>query len=542
MPSDYLNEFFRDRRISNPPDVETKFTIEHNKWDQRDYEQMLKEVKDFKVADRKLQRFVPATGAAAMADTYYSAAKADPRLKSLKAVRPSFAVNHAVMTEAQKLRQLDELRCFSVGDPIAAGMACATMEPEIEALFDKIKEEQKKANEIEQQMQQYEDLAEQDVGLDDMIKAAENKGDEKGAANYQDQQGRIQEQMEQLEKEIRQGASELNSDLEGQKDEIRRGMMAALNAALDDAQDVDQFSQLWGSEKGGLKRLPADQRIRIAERLRTEKFKKLAQLIGPMLRLAFAEQKRKIPRTYEEVYDVELGNDLAKLLPVELINLTDEGLFLDFLLRLSEGSLQQYMLRGDDKIAKGGIYFLEDGSGSMSGAPEIWSKALGLALLMIAKMQNRPFYAVHFGSPGEHRDYEFHIPGDGSVDTFYNNKTEHFDPIEGILDFAEIFFGSGTCFVTPLSIALQKMEEDFQKRGAVKADIVFVTDGICGVPNDWLENFCERRDELGFKVWSICIGGDYNSEPLTTISGDIKPRTIGDFVSPQEVGDIFGGL
>jgi len=212
----------------------------------------------------------------------------------------------------------------------------------------------------------------------------------------------------------------------------------------------------WGLQRGTLMKLPAQKRIDMAKRISTPKFKRLARLIGPMVRAAMAEQDRKVLYAREEIYDLELGNDLSVLIPNEYMYLCDEELEWDFFRRYYEMQLLQYKLRGYEKVAKGAIIFCMDGSGSMAGEREISAKAVSLALLQIARRQHREFLGIMFGSPAEYTTYEF-VPKSNVVTNYYRGVTKTMDVIEGVMDWAEVFFGSGTDFVTPLGVALAKL-------------------------------------------------------------------------------------
>ena len=71
---------------------------------------------------------------------------------------------------------------------------------------------------------------------------------------------------------------------------------------------------------------------------------------------------------------------------------------------------------------------------------------------------------------------------------------------------------------------------------------MFVTDGICRVRPDWLEEFVSERERLKFRVWGILIGGhSRKSEPLWSIC-DGSVVTIQDLLSGSEVREMFREL
>lgn len=537
--SDFLNDFLDSGKAKNVKKG-SKTTINNDKWDRADYNKVLNEMKDLSAAETKLHNFVD-TGDSAMADTFYALMKAQPQLRDPNEIRPSYLVNRTVMDEAMKLNEYEELRIYSTGDAISSGLACVDMEPELEILFDKLKDEVEQAKKIEQMLMEMEQLEEDQRSAEEMVQQALEQGNEDEAQNFQEQAARIAEQMERLRQQIDKGGQELQEALDGKRAEIMQQMREAMKKGLEKAHNTDEISKTWGLEPGALQKLPAQRRIELAKRLDNEKYRRLAQVIGPMTRLAMAEQTRKVIHAQEEIHDITLGNNLSQLLFHEYMYLMDDDLQWDVFMRYLNERLMEYELKGVEKIAKGGIIWCEDGSGSMSGDPEIWAKAAGLALMHIARSQKRDFYAIHFGGPGEIKTFDFDLAG--NVTTQYGNKIEHFDRIDGVIDFAECFFAGGTDFMTPLSKALDILRNQHAKFGAVKGDIVFCTDGMCGVNEDWLKEFKAEQERLGFKVYGIVIGGSPNSEPLKTIC-DNRVWTVKDLIQPgknpgDDIRDIF---
>jgi uncharacterized protein with von Willebrand factor type A (vWA) domain len=361
--------------------------------------------------------------------------------------------------------------------------------------------------------------------LDEMMAQAEAGEMEEGEPqDFQSQKALIDAAMAALEAQIAAEGQEFQDAIEAARASIKASIRDALKAGIADAKDMESLSSAWGLDPGSLHRLPANERIEMAKKLNTEKFRRIAQLIGPMHRMAMAEQQRKTVHSRDEVYDVSKGNDVARLLPMELLKLDDPIQELEFFRKFMENDLLQYELRGTERLAKGGIVFCEDGSGSMGGDREIWAKAVGLSLMQIAKVQNRSFYGIHFGGPGMTQQFDFRDPKKITVDD--------------VIEFAELFFGGGTDFMTPLSQALDIMREEHAEKGCVKGDIVFATDGMCGVKDTWLEEFKAEQARLGFRVYGIVIGGSPESEPLYTIA-DKRVFTIQNLINGDDIREIF---
>lgn len=515
----------------------TKQTIKHDKWDLGDWNKVIKEMKDLSVADDKLTDFTP-TGHEAMTDTFFSLYKAVPHLEDVNAVRPSHMVNHFVMSEAMDLPDYVELRAYSALDLVSSAMACVAMEPELEILFDKLKDEQDKAQQLEQMMQAMEQLEQDNQTVEEMIEQALGENDQDKAEDYQKQAAKIAEAMEQLRQQMQQASDVLQQSLQGKSGEIAQGMKSAMNDAKEQAENMDSLSNTWGLDPGSIKKMSADKRIELAKRINNEKFRKLAQVIGPMQRLAMSEQTKKLEFARDEIYDLELGANLEHVLPEEMLFLGEEGVEMIFFKNFYEENLIQFKLQGVDKIAKGGIIFCEDGSGSMHGTREIWAKAVGLALLQIARSQNRDFMGIHFCGPGVYKIWNFDRETRKVTAVQYNGKKEEFDELDGVLDYAETFMGGGTDFVTPLSQAIDKLDSEYRANGKIKGDIVFCTDGECGVPPVFLEKLAEEKERLGFRIFGIAIDCNPEAEPLKTIC-DGRVWTVKDLISGKDIGNIF---
>lgn len=886
---DFLHDFFdQGKRVRRSIDPTTKNTVRHDRWDREDLRAVLSEIEAMRVAQDDLEQ-ITETAPGAIEDTFFGLMKAEPGLKEAANVRPSYMVNRTVMGAAMDLTEFEQLRLTTTGDLVAAGLAVSDMEPELEKLFDQLQDAQNQASAIQQMFDQMGEFEQEfddvDQMIADMIAGGTAEGDEQ-LEDHQAQQDRIREAMDQLENDINEAKSQLEGSLRDAAPQIQEHMKNALDEAQESADAMDNMSAAWGLEAGAVQRLPAKKRIELAQRMKAQdKFKRLARLIGPMQRLALSEQARRTTYAREEVYDVELGDDLLHLLGQEYALLDDDIAELDFIRRYNEKLLQQYKLRGVEKVARGDIFFCADtqteiltdegwrfydelsgdehvytlnhetgegewnrlervniyeskardmvsiegqrisslttqdhrwpvvssrdhgerfwrtsetlttemsipacapcintpvektysdalvevvawtwtegtiasncvyiyqshkvnpgycddirdsltrlygevstvdmrtlrhenrplwvedrldngmtqfrlnalasepvlavmyedksvypafvvdltreqlelfvdmcvnadgqrknnvhilgqrvqerteafeiasillgrpvrtvespdmredrtgsqyictarlaggeyiglgtpnkenslkktvvrhegivwcpttpngtwlarrngtvyftgncgdGSGSMGGDREIWAKAVGLALQQIAYKQQRSFTGVHFGSPNEYVTFEFDkatggawVEGEGGS---YGNKQEYprewYERIEAVMFFAELFFNSGTDFVTPLTVCLEKLQAQYAEFGAVKGDIVFVTDGQCGVDDSWMKEFKAEQARLGFRVWGIIIDGMPQSEPLNEIC-DGHVWSIGDLLNGSDVADIF---
>lgn len=525
----FLDEYMNSGKGRRPSDL-SRETISTDRFDREDEERLRMEMQSFYAARHRLKDFTP-TGDDAFGDAFYALVKALPKTLDPGEIRPSHIVNRTVAEEIMGNDEYDRVRLHTTHDTVAAALAAIDLEPTLETIFDKLKAEQELAQQLHDQMMESAGLDAAAADLDDLMDQA-NSGegvtsDDGEPVNYQERRDLIERQREQLRQQMQQTAEQLEQSLGDAKSKIRAELQAGLSNAADSAKDLEVTNQMWGIEPGAYLRLPVKERLEMAKRFRNDRFRKIAQLFGPLRRMAFAEQKRRTDRASEEIYSVETGNDLSRILPAEFLNLTDPDLEFEFLRRYVERNLAQYQVKGVDTLSQGGIIWCEDGSGSMSGDREIWAKAVGLTLLHIAQQQKRSFYGIHFGSAGEFATFDFRDP----------KKID----LEKAVEFAEVFFAGGTDFMTPLSAALDLLREEYDRFGATKADIVFCTDGQCGVDPEWLDEFKDEQNRLGFKVYGIVVGGNKESEPLATIC-DGRVLTVADLRGGEDVRTLFKRL
>ena len=203
-----------------------------------------------------------------------------------------------------------------------------------------------------------------------------------------------------------------------------------------------------------------------------------------------ALRKKVFERSSEELLEVEQGDALHRLLPHELLSLHHPILRKDFYRRFLDQELIQYSLRGVEEKGKGPMIVCLDGSSSMSGDKEIWSKAVTLTLLEIARKQRRLFRSICFSS------------AETPLQVLDMNPRDRYEvETKTVMDLAEYFPGGGTDFQKPLDAALDCLRESRFKKG----DIIFITDGECQVDPEWAENFREEKEKLGFSLFSILI-------------------------------------
>ena len=180
---------------------------------------------------------------------------------------------------------------------------------------------------------------------------------------------------------------------------VREGAEAA-SAAVEEYRDAAAGLQqvMFGTGKGSQgKQQVDDRKVGLARRLRADpRLKRIAQLAGRFTRIAQQKRRTRVKHGAEEITDVELGNDIGRLLPVELVKLRHPTLHTLALRDLLERKAMQYALTGKERLGKGPLVLLLDRSGSMEGEKDTWSTAVALALMGLAHAEHRTFAVVAF--------------------------------------------------------------------------------------------------------------------------------------------------
>lgn len=472
---EYLKRFLK-RKAS---DEQHRTSIVTNKFDQRDMERAMKEVEQYREMENEMSSAFPDTGSPAAVDMFQAFNKPVPVLRDEDEMKPESLIERELMKELMNLREFTELTDYTTSDPVAAAMASTTMKP--------------KATEI--------------------------------LTRLQERQDEINEMLDRLNSEDPPTEDELQEMLESLGDELgpmRTDLREALRDATDEMEQMAGMSSMWGIDPGELRRMPAAERIALAKRIRDNpNLAKLAQLIGAFQSFAFAMQHRKTNQLQTDIYDLTVGNDLSHVVASEFALLKNRATKREFLRRYAERGLIQYRLHGREKVGKGGIVCAVDSSGSMSGERDVFAKAVALTLLRIAQAQNRSFHGILFGSRSEVAEFTLTDAGP-----------------EQVLDFASFFYGGGTDFESPLRCAMDYLAEEYEREGNLQSDIVFITDGYCGVSDQFMAQLDEFKQRLGCRIFGVAIGVDEDSEPLRTIA-DGRVWPIYKLNSPEDLKDIF---
>lgn len=277
----------------------------------------------------------------------------------------------------------------------------------------------------------------------------------------------------------------------------------AMGTAARDMRDGDELLQkalggfAWGTNAGDLIKLPIHKRIELARQL--SRNPKLVAIIDALGRFEIIADKIKMKKQKTEPLlptEMTLGDDLRRATPRELVALTSEHkpLRQEARTRWTRKELDIMEPEPDESqipSGKGSVIVCLDTSGSMSGAPEIQSKALTLAVAQCAFQAQRRFVAIIFSS-GHDRPIRIDL-----------DPADTLEVIAGkVIELVSAFYGGGTDFVVPLRTAMTVIREDRFR----DADILFVTDGFCAVAESFLrDDYDPLKLEKGFETVALLI-------------------------------------
>ena len=260
----------------------------------------------------------------------------------------------------------------------------------------------------------------------------------------------------------------------------------ASEAAAQTAIDVQLTLMSWGTgpDNSDPKSIAADTEL-VHRVQQNDTLMKVARYLGRLKELMEGKRKNGYAYGRGEKYTLELGADLSRALASEFVLLALPETTPLFLRKLQKKGLKQYQRR--EPIRKGigdMICMLDESVSAESQAP--WCKAVALALLDIAMRDQRRFAAIHFAGVG-----------DVQTDLFLPGQYDR----EDVLRCAETFLNGNTDYETPLREALRLMDQE----GFEHADMVFVTDGECALPDSFLEQLKAEQSVKGFRITGILL-------------------------------------
>ena len=216
---------------------------------------------------------------------------------------------------------------------------------------------------------------------------------------------------------------------------------------------------------------------------------------GKMWMLCRSLQRRKVCHGRDDMVGIELGGDVARLVPSELAQLCC-GIPEIELLALARLASKQSMCReyrAVEHVGKGPIVVSVDESGSMSGEPIIAAKALAISLARLARHQKRWMALVGYSGGDE-----------GTRLALPPGRTDE----AAILDWLTHFYRAGSDRDVPV-VEMPSYWQEFVANGLArgKTDYVMITDAICHLPEKVQKTYKTWAKAEQVTTYGIVIGG-----------------------------------
>lgn len=312
---------------------------------------------------------------------------------------------------------------------------------------------------------------------------------------------------------------------------VTNAMLVAVRKSTDEMEAEEALIESFGVEDGTLKRMSYEERRAMVQRLSKGRLAKLANILGPFRASGTAQRRQRVVHAPGEVVGITQGNDLTRLSLPELVNLATPELSDLWLLRYVRQELDIEETRGFDRVDRGPIIVVCDESESMDRAVDLqgntreaWSKAVSLAMSDHARHDKRDF--IYIGFSNARQVWETVFPkGQGSLDQ--------------VIAFAEHFFAGGTHYERPLRRAME-IVESYARKGKVKPDILFLTDGACAVPPTFVEEWRELRQRLDVKCYGVQIGSPPNGVMRSLVDRALPLTRLN--AGPEGMAEVFRSI
>ncbi len=425
-------------------------------------------------------------------DIFNSLFKHKPQLRESDEVKPFSKLNQAIMEGLMEDEQFGDLRKYTQFDMIGSAMGTEALQAKAMERILHYKEQYKQSKlsgqkldgadegELINNLNQLKTLQDEIASLED-LKASHGLTAAQAARLME-----LQKQERQIDEDITQ-ADDVQENL---KNNLSQAMASGAKEIFVEAQELRKTVDSWGIGGGDHSRsISLKERKQAIDRIRRSgRLKKLTDLIGRFRSMVVRKKKRPIPDGHN-IKSVTLGNKLEDTIPSELMLLGIPETELLFMSKYMEKQLLVYKKEHYETMGRGPVVVMHDKSGSMGGHKDDWATALTLATLEIAQKEKRPFA---------------YVPYDDYVLATKDIQPGELNP-QDVLDIAEMNPSGGTNFERPLRHAIKVLCDSRYN----KADLLFITDGDCGVSDLFLEKFHATKLNRKFYVTTVVlnIGG-----------------------------------
>jgi uncharacterized protein with von Willebrand factor type A (vWA) domain len=470
-----------------------------------------------------------ATAAALVEDVFYSLYQPAPTLRPPEELPLAALVNRAIVEQLVATSEWDALRrAGTIGDQLCSAIATATVCRSVIAALDQatlvrlgeLADAEKAANKLFEEAEALDDVAAQ-------------KGDR--AADLHARARAAHQRAQHRQQKAAEVAAELDADAEAIEDATRRAGRAGLQTA---EREIDQLVAAVKTFTGGYATdasatdgapiLTLREKLGLASQVgRSARLKQVAELCGRLTRIALQVQRSRVRHPPDEIVGITMGNDLARMLPIELALLADPLLEDLWHRKYVDKRLMQLEMVGSERQGRGPVIIALDSSASMSEplgshvCKEAWSKAVALAVLAIARKQRRDVAILHFSGAGQIKAYVFPEGQAAPAD---------------LIATTEWFFEGGTVYDGWMAEALRLVDSSRFDR----ADVLCVSDGEVHIDAKLEEDWKRRRLRRGMRCYSVLLGDDTGAAVLARISDALA--TVTDLTDDNQALQVLFGF
>lgn len=295
-------------------------------------------------------------------DMYSSLFKSEPVVNEDWKIKREFLLNKKITESIMESPKFKELRVMTEHDIVNSTVGTELLSEESLKLVKEVKEQR----DALQKMVDAGKKMDKAQAARNALSTGINKN--RGGAAAQSSAEMELEEAQRLYEEAMDKFQELTEEKEFQSQ-----VNKMLVKVRDEVRETSELISNWGLESSGTwQRKSAHEKMELLNRLRnSSKLKKIAEMAGRYRRLAQMVRKERIKTGMDEIYSINQGGNLERILPSEMLRFLDPLTEDKAMVDLIEGRMLQYEIRGKQKKGKGPIVICIDSSGSMDGSPEM---------------------------------------------------------------------------------------------------------------------------------------------------------------------------
>ena len=497
-----------------------RFTIDSSEFSRHDFEMLrlrapeLEKLK--KKGEKHLQHFHELQH-----DFYQMLYKGQPRIREASELYRDFVLHRQLVQWMEPMEELKQLHSSTTRNKLASVVATKKLNDIIEQLPKSAKkavnDAQQKSDDLRGAMRRlnaFRRLWQQakDAGDQDMMDKLKEMGEELSQI--------VQESKEVADAAVNKAQEKLKEHEDAIKDQMRDN----LQGAASDCKDTnDSLSAMGcGKGRGHSRQVNEEKMIELATQIQEQPdLKKIAKIAGRMQHILDEAKRNRVKHTGGEIVDTELAGDISRMTGSEISRMAHPLLKKELFARLYDHRVSCWTKESPETLGKGPMICAVDSSGSMSGAPIYWAKAVACMMYREAKNRNQPFTMMHYSSSDhgwsseDDNDEGWKQKAIDSNDGIWKRTFKSSADDADFLDFATFFESGGTDY----GLAFAGIQSCFKESKKMqKADVIFISDECFPVEDimPQVEAFRKTIDGVHGKVLGVSVADGWDNEGAVT--------------------------